>query len=347
MDEVLFSQRGGLGVITLNRPRALNAITLGMVRAIRTQLLAWLEDAGVRRVAIIGSGERGLSAGGDIIELRLGVLDGDGAAGARFLYEEYQLYAFINEYPKPVVSFQDGIVLGGGVGISGHASHRIVTERSRVGFPEVTIGFIPDVGASWLLGRGRPGLGLRLALTGASAGPADAIAIGMSDTHVPSDRLGELLVALEREDADAAIERVATDAGATPLVDAADRWADDAFAAPTVAEVLDRLGTNEVAATIRTKSPEALAVAFEAMHRARSLPNRRAAFELEYLAGTARFDRPDFAEGVRAQVVDKDRNPHWSPSTIAEVDPVIVASHFEVGRHGELHFDLIPEGPLP
>lgn len=325
--EVLFDKRGRLGLITLNRPRAINALTHGMVIQMSAALSRWADDDEIRTVAIIGSGERGLCAGGDIVSLYEDATTGDGQASADFWFDEYHLNAQIKRYAKPIVAIQDGIVLGGGIGISAHASHRIVTERSKLGLPEVGIGFIPDVGASWLLSRAPGELGTYLALTAGSVGTADAIALGLSDTFIASDNLPRLLAALETTDAAEATLLLAESAGDAPLLQA-QTWIDEAFTADTVDEILERLratGAADAAATadiIQTKSPLALAATLAGLRRARDLRSLEEALEQEYRVARRMHAASDFAEGVRAQVIDKDRNPAWAPATAVTADVV-------------------------
>ena len=207
--EVLFSRVGMLGHITLNRPRAINALTHGMVRAIHRTLRDWARDDAVRTVVLTGAGDRGLCAGGDIVSLYRDATSGDGDASAAFWRDEYRLNAAIARYPKPFVAIMDGVVLGGGIGLSAHGSHRIVTERSTLGMPETTIGFVPDVGGTWLLSHAPGELGTYLALTAGSVRAGDAIAIGLADAYVPAERIPALLRALQGTAASAAIAAVA------------------------------------------------------------------------------------------------------------------------------------------
>lgn len=338
---VLAERRGRLGLVTLDRPRALNALTHGMVRAVVAALHDWRDDPAVETVAIVGAGERGLCAGGDVVAFHRDVTQGDGLVAAAFWRDEYAMNALIAAYPKPFVAIQDGIVLGGGVGISSHGSHRVVTERTRIGFPETTIGYIPDVGATWLLSRAPGRLGTRLALSAESVGAADAILVGLSDRFVPVDRIPALLEALETGEPDAAIARVAQDAPPGRL--AAQRaWTDEAFSAGSVQEILARLRAvgepeaAELADGIDAKSPTALAVTLEAMRRAASLPDLPAALVQEYRVSRHSSGTHDFAEGIRAQLIDKDRAPRWYPATHDAVTRAEVEAFFEPPPEGDL-----------
>lgn len=332
--EVLFERRGRLGVVTLNRPRAVNALTAGMASAMLEQLTLWADDDAVAAVLVRGAGDRGLCAGGDIVAIYRDMLDG-GDATANFWAEEYRLNSLISGYPKPYVAFMDGLVLGGGVGISAHGSVRIVTERTRMGMPETTIGFVPDVGGTLLLSRSPGESGTHAALTGAHLSGADALFLGLADHFVPSASLAELEVALEGEPADAAVARFAGEAPNSVLA-AQREWIDACYSADDAEEILRRLrafrGENaaeaaEAADTIESKSPTAVKVALASLRRVRGL-SLEEALEQEYRVGLRFLAGPDFREGIRAQVVDKDREPHWQPARLAEVSRDDVESYF-------------------
>lgn len=336
-EDVVVERRGRAGIITLDRPTAMNALTHGMVLAVLDALDGWRDDDAVQTVIIRGAGERGLCAGGDVVGLRTSIVHGDLDGPLQFFRDEYRMDAAVARYPKPVVAVMDGVVLGGGIGIGGHASHRVVTERSRVGFPEVTIGFAPDVGASWLLSRPTAGrVGQWMALTGQTIGAAAAIGAGLADHHVPAARLDDLLARLEHEDADAAIAALATqpDGGAGDDVS-------DAFDDPTVDGVLAALdagtdGDRETAALIRTKSPTGLRVAAEARRRGADLPHLEAALAQELRIVAHAMTTSDLVEGIRAQLVDKDRDPRWEPATLADVTDADVAAYFAPPPGGDL-----------
>ncbi|HET6300631.1 enoyl-CoA hydratase/isomerase family protein [Microbacterium sp.] len=366
---VLVRAAGGLGRLTLNRPRAINALDLGMIRELTAALDAWEDDPDVHAVLLDGEGDRGFCAGGDVRTLHQQIVGGDPEATGEFFRSEYALNARIAEYPKPVIALADGITMGGGIGLAGHARVRVVTERSKLAMPETRIGFTPDVGGTWLLGRAPGRLGEYLGLTGATMGAADAVYAGFADAIVPSERLGELREALVLRQAqqpggaaqqpeDAAqqpgegdvVERLerflslSKDRAATgaPSLEAARSWIDDAFSADTVAEIVERLRAlassrtlserrrdeaRATADTLAELSPTALAVTLAAVRRARELPSLRDALAQEYgLVMWFATTQPDLVEGIRAQLIDKDRDPHWHPATIAELQPDAAAS---------------------
>ena len=330
-DEVLFERRGRLGVITLNRPKAVNALTAGMASAMLEQLTEWADDDAVAAVLVRGAGDRGLCAGGDIVAIYQDMLNG-GNGTADFWQEEYRLNALIDSYPKPYVAFMDGLVLGGGVGISAHGSVRIVTERTRMGMPETTIGFVPDVGGTLLLSRSPGESGTHAALTGAHLSGADALFLGLADHFVPSGRLAELAAALESEPADTAVARFTEQAPPSSL-EAQREWIDACYSSDDAEEIVRRLRTiggeaaAEAADTITAKSPTAVKVALESLRRVRGLSLAQA-LEQEYRVGLRFLSGPDFREGIRAQVVDKDRTPHWQPATLPDVTQDDVGSYF-------------------
>lgn len=337
MSAVLFERRGRLGVVTLNRPEAINALNHEMVIALQAQVDAWRADDTVQAVALTGAGERGLCAGGDIVSIYEDAKRG-GTGSVGFWRDEYVLDATIARYPKPFVAIMDGIVLGGGIGLAAHASHRIVTEKSSVGLPETTIGFVPDVGGTYLLSRAPGEIGTHLALTAGSIDGPDAIAIGFADSFVPSHSIPELLAALETRPPEEAIAAFAVAPPASGLL-AQREWVDAAYAGDDVETILERLdavGTEpaaKAAAAIRRKSPTALHVTLAALRRARALPDLESVLDQEFRVSVRSLGWHDLAEGIRAQVIDKDRDPHWEPAGIADVDPATVSAMFEPLEH--------------
>ncbi|QCR18417.1 enoyl-CoA hydratase/isomerase family protein [Agrococcus sp. SGAir0287] len=336
-EDVVVERRGRAGIITLDRPEAMNALTHEMVRAVLAALEAWRDEPAIETVVLQGAGDRGLCAGGDVVGLRRAILDGELEGTRAFFRDEYRMDAAVARFPKPVVALMDGVVLGGGVGIGGHASHRVVTERSRVGFPEVTIGFAPDVGASWLLSRPAAGrVGAWMALTGQPVGAAAALRAGLADHHVPSDRLAELVGRLEHEDAGTAIAALATSPAPGPGDDVP-----AAFDEPIVERVLAALDAGpdadrETAELIRTKSPSGLRVAAEARRRGAELPSLEAALAQELRIVAHAITTHDLVEGIRAQLVDKDRAPRWQPATLAAVTDDVVDAYFAPPPGGDL-----------
>ncbi|RSN07030.1 3-hydroxyisobutyryl-CoA hydrolase [Streptomyces sp. WAC 05977] len=331
MNDVQFLVESGIGRITLNRPRALNSLNHGMVLAMLDHLEAWRTDPDVRAVLIDGAGDRGLCAGGDIRAIYEDARGG-GTASLLFWADEYRLNTVISRYPKPYLALMDGLVMGGGVGVSAHGSHRIVTERSRVGMPETGIGFVPDVGGTYLLSRTPGELGTHMALTaGAISGP-DAIHCGLADHFVPSERIPDLLDALATRTSDDALELIAEPAPPSTLaMDAG--WIDRCYAADTVEEILARLhAEGDAAATaakeIEAKSPTALKVTLRALRSAAAMPDLETALAQELRIATHALSTSEFAEGIRAQIIDKDRSPKWSPATLSEVDDELVGAYF-------------------
>lgn len=333
----------GVGHLTLNRPSAINALNAEMIRELGAVLEAWRSDPDVAAVVLDGAGERGFCAGGDVRQLREHLLAGHGEDARDFFRAEYRVNAAIAEFPKPVVALMDGVTMGGGIGLGGHAAIRVVTERSRLAMPETRIGFTPDVGGSWLLAHAPGELGTYLALNAATMGASDAIAAGFADHIVPSERIPELTQALlERGGAGSLTDIVRSfdEAPARSELEAKREWIDSCYSADSVSGILHRLreleasgatgidDASDIAADARSAadelealSPTALTVTLASVRRSRGLPNLRAALEQEIRLASWFLEQPDFVEGVRAQLVDKDRSPKWNPPTLAAVDP--------------------------
>jgi enoyl-CoA hydratase len=334
--EVICERLGAAGVITLNRPQALNAITLGMVRAMRHALEAWAEDAAVTRVIIEAAGGRAFSAGGDIRHLYDLGKAGRYDEALTFWREEYALNVRIKRYPKPYVAVIDGIVMGGGVGVSLHGSQRVAGDRYQFAMPEVGIGFFPDVGATYALPRLPGRSGTYLALTGERVRTADALDLGLATHAVPSAGLGALREALcAGGPVEEALASASRDPGEALL--ARERLVIDAcFSGASVAEILERLDwagahgsalSQKAAALIRAKSPTSLAIALEQMRRGRDLEFEEA-MRTEFRIVSRVIRGHDFYEGVRATIIDKDGLPRWRPSMIEAVDPAEIQRHF-------------------
>ncbi|OBJ67906.1 enoyl-CoA hydratase/isomerase family protein [Mycobacterium sp. 1274756.6] len=322
----------GVGFLTLNRPKAINSLNQAMVDAMTEVLGEWGRDDAIRAVVLDGAGERGLCAGGDVVAIYHSA-KADGAAARKFWHDEYLLNAAIGRFPKPYVSLMDGIVMGGGVGVGAHANTRVVTDTSKVAMPEVGIGFIPDVGGTFLLSRAPGGLGLYAALTGAPFSGPDAIALGFADHYVPHAKLADFAAAIAADGVDAALGVFAEPAPPSPL--AAHRgWIDECFAHDTVDGIVAALrehsdaDANKAAELIGTRSPIALSVTLAAVRRAAALDSLEEALVQEFRVSCASLRSHDLVEGIRAQLVDKDRNPKWSPATLAEVTDADVEAYF-------------------
>jgi enoyl-CoA hydratase len=331
-EDVLVNVENGVGRLTLNRPKAINSLTHGMVTDVEKALRNWETDDSVHTVLLSGAGERGLCAGGDVIAIYHSAKR-DGVEARSFWHDEYVLNAYIAEYPKPYVAIMDGIVMGGGVGVSAHGSVRVVTDTTKMGMPEVGIGFIPDVGGTYLLSRAPGRLGLHAALTGAPFSGADAIAMGFADHFVPHDQLTAFTGAIIADGVDAALATFAIEPPASPLL-AQRSWIDECYAGDTVADVIAELRgrdagpATDAADQIAGRSPIALAVTLEAVRRAADLPTLKDVLRQEFRTSCGALRSHDLVEGIRALLVDKDRNPQWQPPTLALCSKDAVEAYF-------------------
>ena len=336
MSDVVVAEAGGLGHLTLDRPKALNALTHGMIDAIHAALDRWQDDPRIHAVLLDGAGERAFCAGGDLRTLYDAVCAGDFDRGAAFLAAEFELDLRLARFAKPVVTVMHGVTMGGGIGVGAHARHRIVTGSSKLGMPECGIGYIPDVGGSFLLGKAPGGLGAYAALTGATLGPADALAVGLADHFIAEAELAGLPEVLAGCGTDAEIDAMLSGAAAKPepgpLAGAA--WVERCFAGDSVVAILAALQASSepeakaAAQKIAGNCPTSLVVALRALREAPGLGSLEACLAREYRLAARITRRPDFREGVRAAVIDKDRNPKWRPATLAEVDPTEVDGCF-------------------
>lgn len=330
-DVLLHGRRGAVGHIRLNRPKALNSLTMEMVAGIESSLARFLDDPHVSVIVLSGAGERALCAGGDIRALVTTLETGPRASEA-FWRDEYHLVSRIARCPKPYVALMDGFTMGGGMGMSMHARHRIVTERSRLAMPECVIGFFPDVGGTWRLSHAPGELGTYLGLTGAQANASDSIRAGLADVFVSINDLGAFVTALEGLPRGASSARVdelaarfAKPLETTPL-EANRAMIDRVFASDHVVEIMSRLEQEAGAfaqatlAMLRANAPTGLVMAHRLLRLGRQSKTLEECLEREIAAGIRMVMRPDFKEGVRAAVVDKDRNPRWQPARIADVD---------------------------
>jgi enoyl-CoA hydratase len=355
--EILLDRRGTAGIVTLNRPAALNAVTRVMVRTLHEALERWRYDSAVSRVIVTAAGGRAFSAGGDLRQIYEAGRAGRQEESIAFWREEYTLNAAIKRYPKPYVALIDGIVMGGGVGVSVHGSHRVAGDRFQFAMPEVGIGFFPDVGATWFLPRLAGEIGTYCALTGERLEPADALAAGIATHRIASARFADvtdalcgavsvdaILAAFAEPVGEASEERekrvafVSTSLEQGPVM-ARRNAIDRIFAADSVEDIVARLDAEarmasgdaqwagEVAATIRTKAPLSLKIALAQMRRGRNWSFAEC-MQTEFRIVSRVAYGHDFYEGIRAVIIDKDNRPQWQPATPAEVTAESVERHF-------------------
>jgi enoyl-CoA hydratase len=344
--EVMVERRGCAGFLTLNRPKALNALNLGMVRTIAAALDEWERDPAITRVIVTGAGGRAFCAGGDIRLLYEQGRAGDHAAQLAFWREEYLLNRRIKRYSKPYIALVDGIVMGGGVGVSAHGARLVAGEGFTFAMPEVGIGFFPDVGATYLLPRLPHRAGFYLALTGARANAADALALGLAQSLVASARMGALAEALEADEPIGAIvARFASPAPPSALA-AQSALIENCFAQATPARIIAALGeaahagsdfAGTAEAAMRAKSPTSQAIALRQMGEGRALSFEEAMI-MEFRIVSRICRGHDFYEGVRAVIVDKDNRPQWRPGAPDEVSSAAIAAYFAPLGEGDLSF---------
>ncbi len=305
--DVIVRVENGVGRLTLNRPRAINALTPAMCATIREALAAWASDDGVSGVELDGAGDRGLCSGADVRTLRQFVLDGGDWRG--FFETEYAMNSAIAAFPKPYVAHMRGVTMGGGLGVSTHGSRRIVYPDSALAMPETIIGFVPDVGVLGILAHAPGEVGTHLALTGLTVGAADAVYVGLAD-----------------EVAGEAVPGVLADQRS---------WIDDCYAGSDAAAIVGRLeahpdpAAREAASALRQRSPLSVCVTLEAIRRARSMSGVDEVLAQDMVLVETMIPAPDFAEGVRAQLVDKDRTPRWQHARIEDVTRDEVLARFE------------------
>jgi enoyl-CoA hydratase len=347
--DLIVRREGAAGIIRLNRPKAINAMTYEMSQGIDAALDRFEADPAVAVVILEGAGERGLCAGGDIRGLYESSKAG-GDLGKQFWRQEYVMNARIAKYPKPYVAFMDGLVMGGGVGLSGHARHRIVTERTKLAMPEVGLGFFPDVGGTWLLTRAPGEIGAFFGLTGLTMNGPDAIFARFADAVVTSAKLPALREALTAVrpgitsvEVDRVIAGFATGESAGPIAamkTSIDRW----FAHDRMEDIFASLAhdNSEFAKaalkTLKEKSPRGMVVTLKLLRMARNASSLEECLVREYRAALEVFRSDDFREGVRAAVIDKDRNPKWSPPRVEDVTAEMLRPYFKEIGADELVF---------
>ncbi len=339
-DDIKFEEVGGWGVITLNRPAALNALTMDMVKAFRAKLIVWETHPKIRAVMVKGAGDRAFCAGGDIRWLH-DAAKADPVAACAFFHEEYRNNSAIYHFPKPYVALIDGVAMGGGVGVSVHGDFRIVGDKTLFAMPETGIGLFPDVGGGHFMPRLHDGLGLYYALTGARAKAADCMAAGLATHYAPSEAIEALekeLLALQltshaHADIEAVLDAAAGDPGHAPINDRRDQIKAFFEATESLSALMEALRADggqfarETLETLTRMSPTSLALTFDQMARGRSM-DFDDVMRMEYRMVHRVMTHPDFFEGVRAQIIDKDRNPAWSPASLEGVEPEAVAAYF-------------------
>jgi len=335
--ELEITTDGALGRIALNRPQAINALSLDMIQGIHDALVRWQRDPAIGAVLFTGNGPKGFCSGGDVRAARALVVAGTPERADGYFAAEYEMNALIARYPKPLVALSHGITMGGGIGIAGHCGIRLTQPGSRFAMPESAIGFFADVGVNAILAKAPLNRALLFLMSGVSVGPSDAVTLGLADAVVATDRVeairADLAVAAGSSHPQTAIVRLleaeTVVGGDAPFCGLADQLPGGPFESPAafVAAVAGVPALSDVAALLQTRSPSSLAATFYAQLEARRMMDvpQTLAMDLRLAALMAR--RPDFAEGVRAVLVDKDQAPHWSPATLGEFDagPILAA----------------------
>ncbi|MEZ5895768.1 MAG: enoyl-CoA hydratase/isomerase family protein [Parvularculaceae bacterium] len=340
-NEILFERRGEWGVVTLNRPQALNALSWDMCKAFRATLIGWQGDSAVRAVLIKGAGEKAFCAGGDIRWLHHAAKK-DPVHASEFFRDEYRLDAAIHHFTKPYVAIIDGIVMGGGVGVSVHGDFRVAGDRTLFAMPETAIGLFPDVGGGHFMPRLHDGLGLYYGLTGARAKAADCMAAGIATHYAPSAKMAELedaLIALSfgshaHADIEAVLDRFADDPGAAPINDVRGQIARLFLGHESFEDFWAALSRNdgvfgvETFETLKKMSPTSMKLTFEQMKRGHDMDFDHV-MQMEFRIVSHVMQGHDFFEGVRAVILDKDKNPKWAPTRVDEVSDAQIAAYFD------------------
>lgn len=336
-DEIIARIKGHAGIISLNKPSTIHALTLDMVHAMTEVLQMWKKSRKVKCVMIDHDAGRGFCAGGDINMLRQSAMTDGGKKGRKFFHDEYQLNHLMFGYKKPIVAFMDGVTMGGGVGISQPATFRVATENTRLAMPETGIGLFPDVGGGWYLSRLEGRVGQFLALTGARLDGAECLALGLATHYLPSEALAEAKERIANED----VERIDGILGTLAVTPpeariigniaainrhfSSDRFED--IIASLEADESDAWAMKELA-TLRSKSPQTCKVALRQLAESAALTDFADNMAMEYRIGSRVLVRPDFTEGVRAVIVDKDSAPKWNPATPEDVTEELLDAIF-------------------
>jgi len=340
-DELLVRREGDAGFLTLNRPKAIHALTAAMDHAMTDALLEWRDDPEVKAVIIDHSEGRGFCSGGDIAFLRNSALTDNGESGRKFFYEEYQLNHLLFTYPKSVVAFMDGITMGGGVGISQPAKFRVATEHTRYAMPETGIGLFPDVGGGWYLARLQGRVGQFLALTGARLDGSECLWTGLATHYLPADKLAEAKERIAAGHDIGGLLGALAETPPEPRIESNARAIAKHFASDRLEDILASLESDDSEwaakelATISTKSPQTCKVALRQLAESAKLTDFADNMAMEYRIASRVLTRPDFAEGVRAVIVDKTNDPKWDPATPEEVTDELLDAIFAPLPPGE------------
>ena len=342
MTDITLLKKGRIGHITLKRPQTLNAVTYEMCVGIESALDAWRYDDEVELILIDADGDKAFSAGGDLHAMYKTASAGNFDYGRAFWQDEYRLNAKIFEYPKPYVALMQGFTMGGGVGVSCHGSHRVVCENSQIAMPECGVGLVPDVGGSLILARAPGRLGEYLGTTAHRMGPGDAIYAGFADYYIPQEAWGDLIERLIETGDVGEVDKAALPVPDSQLAARQD-WIDRHFAGETAADILRGLDDSELAqkaeAMMRKGSPLSVAATVQLVRRVRATDDIRAALIREYRFTSRAASEGDFIEGIRAAVIDKDRNPKWSHARIEDVNPMSVANMLMPLGENDLTFE--------
>ena len=349
--DILFEVRGQIGLITLNRPKALNALNAGMCLGVRLKLGQWASDEGVKAVVVRGAGGKAFCAGGDVVSLYksgMAYRDGDKTSlgWRRFFTEEYRMNVAIKEFPKPYIAILDGITMGGGVGISVHGGYRIATERTLLAMPETGLGLIPEVGGGWFLPRLEDEMGMYLALTGDRLGAAETCDLGITQSFCPSGQTGDMIATLAKnaDDVGGVIARYSKQAEASKLLPHK-AAIQTFFSGGSVEDIVAALGSSGSDwakgwhKRLMKKSPTSMKLTYQQMRKGKVIQNFRDNMKMEYRIVNRIIEGHDFYEGVRAILIDKDNHPRWRPASLEEVSKAAVAAHFEDLGEDELRFD--------
>ena len=334
MSDISVSTRNNTGLIYLKRPQALNALTMDMCAAIETALSDWRDDNQIQQVILYAEGERAFCAGGDVAALYHMGKDGKIDQINAFWREEYRMNSFIAHYPKPVIAMMQGYVMGGGVGIGCHASHRIICETTKLAMPECAIGLVPDVGGSYLLARTKGHIGEYMALTGARINPADILATGFADYHIRLEKWETLRSEIIEHNALDVIDALSSPAEAPSQLEPDRDEIDSLFGQPTVGDFSAAIAASETEFTASIKkamgrsSPLSMASIFTLIREVRKADNIDSALDWEYRFTSRAIEHADFLEGVRAVLIDKDHAPHWRHKDINDVPDSLIDQLF-------------------